>query len=839
MSIDDEIIEDFLIESDENLETLDQCLMAIENGEDGDVDAIFRAMHSVKSAAAFLEITTLEKLAHSAETSLSFVRDSGRTLSKVDVDILIESTGVARQILEGFKNGEPFPAEELDELMERLREMERRMEHGEEEGDSGEEDSESSSDVEDDTDSSEEHLDEPVSMNPVKENSANDDGSSVQSPVKQPTLSQPKVKSRPVRRGLRAPSPTATEPEVASTTVSTPNKPAGSEGDAGFVETLAPRRKLGAPQAKPSPTPKGSLKAPSKQTDSNSTKTGPQPTKKKTPKIKGRPVRKTKRNNADGASQETHKTETKVNVSTELLDEIINLVGELVVARNQIIRYVEENGLETIKSMVLPISHLTTDIQEKVMKTRMRQIGSAWGRYPRMIRDLGKEINKTVDLKMVGQETELDRSLLTMLQEPMRHMLRNAVDHGLESTEERIAAGKSPAGTVWLKAYQASGQVVIEISDDGKGLDPEKIADKAIRKGILTEQRAESMSEEELQKLIFSPGFSTKEAVTNISGRGVGMDVVNTMVSKVSGIIEIDSVVGQGSTFRIRLPLTLAILPALIVQSTENYFAVPQDNLLEIIDLRDGQDKLNQLGGATVFSLRGNLLPLVGLADLTGQGKTDFSRGYILVIQVNNSKFGLVVGNILDTEEIVVKPLGKELHGLDIFSGVTIHGNGKIAWIVDAASVALKAQVDETLLGNSQQDEEHDDYEDMQSLLRFEVTGVGSIAVDILSVIRVEQVTHSAVTHHSGRFVYTFNGEVIPVFTFGTGSLGEQDGLSLVIIEDDGRKIALLAHTIQDVCRQAVHPSPLLKEPWSIGMAILDEHPTAIIAVDSVLECVL
>ena len=526
-------------------------------------------------------------------------------------------------------------------------------------------------------------------------------------------------------------------------------------------------------------------------------------------------------------------------MSTELLDEIINLVGELVVARNQIIRYVEENGLETIKSMVLPISHLTTDIQEKVMKTRMRQIGSAWGRYPRMIRDLGKEINKTVDLKMVGQETELDRSLLTMLQEPMRHMLRNAVDHGLESTEERIASGKSPAGTVWLKAYQASGQVVIEISDDGKGLDPEKIAEKAIRKGILTEQRAESMSEEELQKLIFAPGFSTKEAVTNISGRGVGMDVVNTMVSKVSGIIEIDSVVGQGSTFRIRLPLTLAILPALIVQSADNYFAVPQDNLLEIIDLRDGQEKLNQLGGATVFSLRGNLLPLVGLADLTGQARTDFSRGYILVIQVNNSKFGLVVGNILDTEEIVVKPLGKELHGLDIFSGVTIHGNGKIAWIVDAASVALKAQVDETLIGNAQQDEEQDDYEDMQSLLRFDVDGVGSIAVDILSVIRVEQVTRSVITEHSGRFVYTFNGEVIPVFTFGTGTLGEHDALSLVIIEDDGRKIALLAHTIQDVCRQAVHPSPLLKEPWSIGMAILDEHPTAIIAVDSVLECVL
>ena len=829
MSFDDEIIEDFLIESEENLETLDNCLMAIENGEDGDVDAIFRAMHSVKSAAGFLEIVTLEKIAHSAETSLSFVRDSGRVLTKEDVDVLIESTGVAREILEGFKNGEPFAESDIEALMVRLKAMEQRMESPDE---ASEEDSHNSESEESESSSDEDvesinQLEEPNA--PLSVTAPKPIQTSVNSENPSPQLATPQIKSRPVRRGLKAPSanPSIAEPTVSESVEASPVNQDG-------VDALSTPRKLGAPQTKNVTSKEEALpKSPSEPTADSSTNQK----NSKTPQIKGRPVRKSNRQ-TDSDKAESHKTENKVNVSTELLDEIINLVGELVVARNQIIRYVEENGLETIKSMVLPISHLTTDIQEKVMKTRMRQIGSAWGRYPRMIRDLGKEIDKNVDLKMVGQETELDRSLLTMLQEPMRHMLRNAVDHGLESTAERIKAGKSPTGTVWLKAYQASGQVVIEISDDGKGLDPAKIADKAIRQGILTEQRAEMMSVEELQKLIFSPGFSTKEAVTNISGRGVGMDVVNTMVSKVSGIIEIDSVVGQGSTFRIRLPLTLAILPALIVHSAENYFAVPQDNLLEIIDLRDGQDKLNELGGAKVYSLRGNLLPLVGLADLTGQAQTSFEKGYILVIQVNSSKFGLVVENILDTEEIVVKPLGKELHGLDLFSGVTIHGNGKIAWIVDAASVALKAQIDDSLISDNK-DTEAEEYEDMQSLLRFDVQSVGSIAVDILSVIRVEQVTRKDVLHHSGRFVYSFNGEVIPVFTFGRLDLGDTESFSLIIIEDDGRKIALLAHEIQDVVRQAIHPSPLLKEAWSIGMAILDDVPTAIIAVDSVLECVL
>jgi len=865
VSIDDEIIEDFIIESEENLEVLDDCLMAIENGEEPDVDAIFRAMHSVKSAAAFLEIESLEKIAHSAETSLSFVRDRGRELQRIDVDLLIQSTGVAREILEAFKDKIQFDDSTIGELLTALTDMEERMDSGVDLDDSSAADSSTvPSPIEGADSQDKEHVVDPSdtlseSVNETMVNETINDESVVDVVSSASKLTPPKIKSRPVRKVLRAPEPVLEsvvpeqdelgENEPTLVTKDFVSQQLSEELSESKPEVLSAPQRLSAPSAK--------LASPSKNTDDvaanevlseedvskhresvdSSVSTGiKDPAVKSAPKIKSRPVRKASRE-PSVQSAEHHKVDTKVNVSIELLDEIINLVGELVVARNQIIRHIEEHEMDTIKKMVLPISHLTTDIQEKVMKTRMRQIGSAWGRYPRMIRDLGREINKMVELKMVGQETELDRSLLTMLQEPMRHMLRNAVDHGLESTDDRIRAGKAAAGTVWLKAYQASGQVVIEISDDGRGLDPEQIAEKAIRKGLITASRADVMSEEEIQKLIFAPGFSTKEAVTTISGRGVGMDVVQTMVNKVSGIIEIDSTLGQGSTFRIRVPLTLAILPALIVRTSENYFAVPQDNLLEIIDLRDGQENLDVLGGATVYSLRGNLLPLVGLSDLTGQSKTGFTQGYILVIQVNALKFGLVVENILDTEEIVVKPLGKELQGLNLFSGVTIHGNGKIAWIVDAASVALKAQIDDTLTALSQT-EESDDYEDMQSMLRFEVNGVGSIAVDILSVIRVEQVEVSRIGVHNRRYIYTFNNEVIPVFTFGLEHINATV-VSLIIIDDGNTKIALLAHEIKDVCRQMINPSPLLKEPWSIGMSMVDDVPTAIIALDSIVECVL
>jgi two-component system chemotaxis sensor kinase CheA len=325
------------------------------------------------------------------------------------------------------------------------------------------------------------------------------------------------------------------------------------------------------------------------------------------------------------------------------------------------------------------------------------------------------------------------------------------------------------------------------------------------------------------------------------------MDVVHTMITKVGGLVEIDSTVDEGSTFRIRLPLTLAILPALIVLSRDNYFAVPQDNLLEIIDIRDGLSNLRQIGGAMVYYLRGQLLPLVSLSLLTENKKTDsqanINSGYILVVQVNSVTYGLIVENLLDTEEIVVKPLGKELKGLDIFSGVTIHGNGKIAWIVDAASVAVKSQIEEQIATlDAQSSEEEENFEDIVSILRFEVPTVGSIGVDILSVLRVEQIRRSDLKTHGSRFVFSFNKEVIPVFTFGLKTL-EFTTAFLIILditeEGNSHKIALFAQEIHDVCKQAIQVTKALKEPWSVGITLLDDIPTAIIDSAEIFGCVV
>lgn len=850
MSFDDEIVADFLMESDENLETLDKCLMAIEQGEAPNVDAIFRAMHSIKSAAGFLEIVALEKIAHSAETSLSFVRDSGRTLHKKDVDVLIQSTGYARQILDAFKEGKNTPVEDISEIMVQLKAMEQRMESGEESAEN---------DVDVDTG-------EDTSVDDVEHISEDSDVAVVDTDKKETT--ETKVEN-PVVTASKLQTPTPVTPEASSVPTGPKIASRPVRGLSSPQPLQDPRPKEDAPISAPVAPVEKTLSVPSPKTPAiHSVAQTSTPVAKKVeqstnteapkvdtpPQIKSRPVRGSKSGadtvdmhddeHGDGDSK---KSDSKVTVSIELLDEIINMVGELVVARNQIIRYVEEKGLDAIKPMVLPIAHLTTDIQEKVMKTRMRQIGSAWSRYPRMIRDLGKELSKQIDLKMIGQETELDRSLLTMLQEPMRHLLRNAVDHGLETPEERKAMGKSPEGTVWLKAYQASGQVVIEISDDGRGLHPDKILQKAIRSGIVSPQKAEKMNVEDIQKLIFAPGFSTKETVTNISGRGVGMDVVHTMITKVGGLVEIDSTVDEGSTFRIRLPLTLAILPALIVLSRDNYFAVPQDNLLEIIDIRDGLSNLRQIGGAMVYYLRGQLLPLVSLSLLTENKKTDsqanINSGYILVVQVNSVTYGLIVENLLDTEEIVVKPLGKELKGLDIFSGVTIHGNGKIAWIVDAASVAVKSQIEEQIATlDAQSSEEEENFEDIVSILRFEVPTVGSIGVDILSVLRVEQIRRSDLKTHGSRFVFSFNKEVIPVFTFGLKTL-EFTTAFLIILditeEGNSHKIALFAQEIHDVCKQAIQVTKALKEPWSVGITLLDDIPTAIIDSEEIFGCVV
>ncbi len=390
------------------------------------------------------------------------------------------------------------------------------------------------------------------------------------------------------------------------------------------------------------------------------------------------------------------KPEETVRISVNLLDTLMNLAGEMVLGRNRLLRLAPAGGetgtaesQEGLTGIVQDISAVTSDLQRTIMRARLQPVGGLFGKFNRIIRDLGQKLGKDISLETVGDDVELDRALIEGLSDPLTHLIRNSADHGIEPPDERTRAGKPPGGHVRISAAHLAGRVQIEVRDDGRGLNPEKLKSKAIEKGLITSEQAARLSETEAWQLIFAPGFSTAAIVSDVSGRGVGMDVVKTNIERLGGRVEIRSVLGQGTAIIIRLPLTLAIIPALIIGCGTRRFAVPQLNLVEIV--RPGEDRpLEDFGGARILRLREELLPVLNLADLLGlpQTLTAESPGFVLILNLDNRRFGLQVEQIADTEEIVVKPLGRHLQGTSLYSGATLLGQGEIALIIDLAGLA-------------------------------------------------------------------------------------------------------------------------------------------------------
>ena len=393
-------------------------------------------------------------------------------------------------------------------------------------------------------------------------------------------------------------------------------------------------------------------------------------------------------------------TAATVRVDIGLLDKLMNLVGELVLTRNQLTQLAQARVLkaEAIAAISQRVNLVTTELQEGVMKTRLQPIGNIWSKFPRIVRDIAHELGKQVRLESVGTETELDRTIIEAIRDPLTHIIRNSVDHGIESPERRAAAGKHPEGHILMRAYHEGGQVNIEIIDDGAGIDHARVRNKAVEKKLISAEEAAGLSDRELTNLIFLPGFSTAEKVTNVSGRGVGMDVVRTNIEKIGGSVDLQSTPGQGTTLKIKIPLTLAIVPALIVRAGGERFAIPQVSLLELVRI-EGEAAANAVEnvyGSPVFRLRGNLLPLVFLdreLRLPGPPANAELSYNIIVLQADQRPFGLVVDSVCDTEEIVVKPIGKHLKGLPMFAGATIMGDGRVALILDALGLAQHARV--------------------------------------------------------------------------------------------------------------------------------------------------
>jgi two-component system chemotaxis sensor kinase CheA len=500
--------------------------------------------------------------------------------------------------------------------------------------------------------------------------------------------------------------------------------------------------------------------------------------------------------------------ESTLRVDVTLLNRMMNLVGELVLTRNQVLQATSADPNMTMLSRRLDM--VTADLRESVMKARMQPVSNIFSKMPRLVRDLSQSLDRRVRLQVEGQDTELDKSLLEAIKDPLTHAVRNSLDHGIESPDVRIAAGKNPEGTLKLRAAQEGSHVIIEVYDDGAGIAVEKIRQKAIERGLITPERAAHMPERELLQLIFVPGFSTAAAVTNISGRGVGMDVVRTNVEKIGGKVEIDSRAGKGTTLRMRIPLTLAIIPALIVRSINQSFALPQGALSELVHIppKQAASAIEWIENAPLYRLRGKLLPLVFLDRLLMPGvehKNATERdNFIAVLDADGRRFGLVVDGLADPEEIVVKPLSAVLKGIGLFSGATVLGNADLALILDPGSIALKAGVtlrdDDAALA----DEGEAGAGAAKNLEYLLVEAAGhQAAVPLTDVLRIEQLPLSRIEYVGYRPVLNFEGQLLPIEDSG-GVLAAVEGnpqaqIIVVVCREGNRHVGIAVSHVLDV----------------------------------------
>jgi len=494
--------------------------------------------------------------------------------------------------------------------------------------------------------------------------------------------------------------------------------------------------------------------------------------------------------------------ESTLRVDVDLLNRMMNLVGELVLTRNQILQMVSTDANLTVLSRRLDM--VTADLREAVMKARMQPVSHVFSKFPRMMRDLAQQLNKRVRLVMEGQETELDKSLLEAIKDPLTHSVRNAIDHGIEVPYLREAAGKGPEGILRLRAYQEGSHVVIEVSDDGGGMKVERIRDKALERKLITRERAAQLSDRELMQLIFLPGFSTAEAVTNVSGRGVGMDVVRTNVEKIGGKVEIDSRPGKGTTLRLRIPLTLAIVPALIVHSRGQSYALPQGALSELVHLSSEQvqTQIEWMEGVPLYRLRGKLLPLVFLGSLLKQqDQADKSpEAYIAVLNAEGRRYGLVVDSLADPEEIVVKPLSSVLKRIGLFSGATVLGNGEMALILDPGAIATQSNI-----GMALEDDESEvldaDLKDGSAEYLLTQSASEHVAVPLDNVLRIERIPRTQMEWLNGMPVLRFDGTLLPLKdrTGMVAAGSPEEEMTVVVCRDGERHVGVAVSQVLDV----------------------------------------
>ncbi|HKW54829.1 MAG TPA: chemotaxis protein CheW, partial [Stellaceae bacterium] len=506
-----------------------------------------------------------------------------------------------------------------------------------------------------------------------------------------------------------------------------------------------------------------------------------------------------------------------------------------VLTRNQLMQILRIHKDTDFAVPLQRLSHVTTELQEGVMKTRMQPIGNAWAKLPRIIRDLSHELHKKIDLQMLGSETELDRQVLEMIRDPLTHMVRNSADHGIELPAERVRAGKPETGTITLNAYHEGGHIIIEISDDGRGLDTERIKRKAAMMGLASENDLDGMSEQQIHQYIFKPGFSTAGTVTSVSGRGVGMDVVRTNMEKIGGTVEMKSHHGKGSLFIIKIPLTLAIVSALIVECGGERFAIPQLSVIELVRAAVKADtSIEWLNNAPVLRLRDRLLPLVSLHELLKLGRRPDhpSETFIVVTQVGTLTFGIIVDRVYDTEEIVVKPVAPILRDIAIFSGNTILGDGSVIMILDPNGIATSAG--EVTVGSGSRADHAParatQRDDQTSLLLFRAGSVTPKAVQLSLIARLEEIDLTKIERSNDRPVVQYRGKLMPIVTLDPSHELPKDGRRpILVFAERDHVMGLVVDEIVDIVEEALHVELTADRPGLVGSALVAGKATDII----------
>jgi two-component system, chemotaxis family, sensor kinase CheA len=540
--------------------------------------------------------------------------------------------------------------------------------------------------------------------------------------------------------------------------------------------------------------------------------------------------------------------DSNIRVGVGLLDKLMDLVGELVLTRNQILQFNVEREDPALNATSQRLNLITTELQEGVMKTRMQPIGVVWNKLPRVVRDMATTLGKQIHLQMDGAETELDRTIIEAIKDPLMHVIRNSCDHGIETPEVRIQAGKPAQGILTLRAYHEGGQVNIEIADDGAGIDVTRLKRKALENGLLRPEQVDKLSDREALSLIFLPGFSTAKIVTNFSGRGVGMDVVKSHIEKIGGVVDVFSRLGEGATVKIRIPLTLAIIPGLVITSGGERFVIPQVSLLELIRLEADQSgkHIEYVHGTPVYRRRGSLLPIAYLNQVLGLKTADQAEAVsMVVLQAEDRQFGLVVDGINDTQEIVVKPLGKQLKGLTLYAGATIMGDGRVALILDVLGIGQRSGVLAEFLEQARASGKHLAQSEIaqQRLLLFRAGTFARLAVPLSLVARLEEFPQSAIEHAGGGEVVQYRDRILPLVSLrrvlephAPGPDQPPDPVQVVVFNDGDSSVGMVVDEILDVTEEAVTVRQESDRNGLLGSAVVGKQVTDFLDLNEVIR---